>query len=231
MKIRLALAIILATLLAAAPVRATDEHEYARDEYAIIRDGMAPDQSVSLAAHAGAGGEGFHVWLMAEPAHRRIVALAAIVARLDTGPDSYRTTWSADSRHAAVSFRSDRHTWELNLYGIDKRSAHLLSGPSLFSDVTGRDLASRDDIRSSFSSVEWRGGRRFLLREHLLLRSSDPDFARGLGRFGKQSVPSMDGGSFFEFSAEADCLLLPGHRYRIVDLRVGKFDEPEKEAK
>jgi hypothetical protein len=231
MKIRLALAIILATLLAAAPVCATDEHEYARDEYAIIRDGMAPDKSVSLAAHAGAGGEGFHVWLMAEPAHRRIVPLAAIEARLDTGPDSYRTTWSADSRHAAVSFRSDRHIWELNLYDIDKRSAHLLSGPSLFSDVTGRDLASRDDIRSSFSSVEWRGGRRFLLREHLLLRSSDPDFARGLGRFGKQSVPSMDGGSFFEFSAEADCLLLPGHRYRIVDLRVGKFDEPEKEAK
>ena len=32
-----------------------------------------------------------------------------------------------------------------------------------------------------------------------------------------------DGGIFVEFSAEADCVLVPGNRYRIVDLRVGKF--------
>jgi len=225
MKIRLAFSIILATLLVAAPARATDEHEYAKDEYAIIRDGLAPDKSVSLAAHANEGRQGFYVWLMAEPAHRRIVPLAAIAARLDTGPDSYRTTWSADSRHAAVSFRSDRHTWELNLYDIEKRRAHLLSGPSLFKDVTNREIGSADEVRTSFSTVDWHGAKHFLLREHLLLRSSDPSFARGLGRFGKQAGPATDGGSFVEFAAEADCLLLPGHRYRIVDLRVGKFDE------
>ena len=62
-----------------------------------------------------------------------------------------------------VSFRSDRHTWELNLYDIDNAARIRLSGPSLFKDVTGREIGSRDDIRTSFSSVEWRGGRRFLL--------------------------------------------------------------------
>jgi hypothetical protein len=227
MKIRKLLLSILAIFLAlATPARATDEHEYAKGEYLIIRDGLAPDKRVSLAAHAGADGNGFHVWLMAEPAHRRIVPLAAIEARLDTGPDSYRTTWSADSRHAGVSFRSDRHTWELNLYEIENRRAHLLTGPSLFSDVTNREIGSRDDVRTSFSTVEWHGAKRFLLREHLLLRSADPGFARGLGAYGKETgQAAMDGGTFVEFSAEADCVVMPGHRYRIVDLRVGKFGE------
>jgi hypothetical protein len=227
MKIRITLLSLIATLLvfAAAPTRATDEHEYAKGEYLIIRDGLSPDKRVSLAAHAGADGQGFHVWLMAEPAHRRIMPLAEIAARLDTGPDSYRTTWSADSRHAGVSFRSDRHTWELNLYDIADRRAYLLSGPSLFSDVTGREIGARDDVRTSFSTVEWRGAKHFLLREHLLLRSADPGFTRALGAYGKQTGPATDGGTFVEFSAEADCLVLPGHRYRIVDLRVGKFGE------
>jgi len=31
-----------------------------------------------------------------------------------------------------------------------------------------------------------------------------------------------DGKLVIEFSAEADCLLLPGHRHRVVDLRPGK---------
>jgi hypothetical protein len=31
---------------------------------------------------------------------------------------------------------------------------------------------------------------------------------------------------FVVFSAEADCELMPGNRYRVVDLRVGKFDDP-----
>jgi hypothetical protein len=67
--------LILAALLACAtaPARATDEHTYAKGEYAIIRDGLAPDQHKSLASHAdGDGGwKNFHVWLMAEPAHQQ----------------------------------------------------------------------------------------------------------------------------------------------------------------
>ena len=56
-------------LLAVAPVRATDSYQYARDEYAIISDGLAPNKRLSLASH-GEGEDGdtnFHVWLMAEP--------------------------------------------------------------------------------------------------------------------------------------------------------------------
>jgi hypothetical protein len=225
------LPLILAVLLAFAvvPARATSEHEYEKGEYAIIRDGLAPDKHKSLAAHGeGLGGrDHFHVWLMAEPAHRKIAALEDISDKnnLDTGPDADHASWSPDSRHAAVSFRSDRHVAELNLYAIDSRRAHLMSGPSLFREVTSRDVGSQDDLRNSYAEIEWRGPRRFVLREHRLFLARDGGFARSLGAYGKQTDKTDDGRLFFEFSAEADCLLMPGNRYRVVDLRVGKFGE------
>jgi hypothetical protein len=231
MKISCILSVVLTSLLAlaAAPAGATNEREYAKGEYAIIRDGLAPDQKMSLAAHGdGDGGhDNFHVWLMAEPGHRKIVTLDDISSsnNLDTGPDAYRAAWSADSRHVAVSFRSDRHELQLNLYRIENRRAHLVFGPSLFRDVTSRDVGRQDDLRRSGSSVEWRGPMRFVLSEHRLFLTSDPGLARMLGRYGKVKDKTDDGSTFVEFSAEADCVLMPGNRYRIVDLRVSKFDE------
>jgi hypothetical protein len=84
--------------LAIAPASATDTRDYAKDDYAVIRDGLAPSKRFSLAHGDGEGGTGsFHVWLMAEPAHRRIAALPGIGSdnNLDTGPDSYRAAWSS----------------------------------------------------------------------------------------------------------------------------------------
>ena len=69
------------------------------------------------------------------------------------------------------------------------------------------------------------GPRRFLLREHHLLVPSAPGFAGRLGAYGKEAGKSGDSGMFVEFAAEADCVLLPGNRYRIVDLRPGKFGQ------
>jgi hypothetical protein len=228
---RHALPAVLAALLAfaLAPARATDTHDYAKGEYAIIRDGLSPDQRLSLAAHGdGEGGDAnFHVWLMAEPAHRRIVTLDDIGSNnnLDTGPDAYRARWSADSRRVAVSFRSDRHIAELNLYDVEGRRAHLIMGPSLFKEVTSRDVGRQDRLGESFAEVEWRGPTRFVLREHRVFITSDPGFARILGAYGRQTAKLDDGRLLIGFSAEADCLLLPGNRYRVVDLRVGKFGE------
>jgi hypothetical protein len=216
---------------AAAPAHATSEHDYAKGEYAIIRDGLAPNKEKSLASHGdGDGGRNnFHVWLMAEPAHRRIVALDNISSdnNLDTGPNSYHAVWSPNSHHVGVNFRSDRHVLELNLYRIKNRRAQPVSGPSLFRDVTSRDAVHRDNhVRSSVSEIEWgSSSRRFVLREYHLFVTSDPTFARLLGRYGKAKDKADDGATFYEFSAEADCVLMPGNRYRIVDLRVGKFPE------
>jgi hypothetical protein len=229
--LRVLLAAILA--LAVTPARATDEHDYARDEYAIIRDGLAPSKQMSLASHAdpesdGHGiGHNFHVWLMAEPAHRKLARLPGIgpKAFLDTGPNAYRAFWSADSRHVAVNFRSDRHVLELNLYAIEGRRARLISGPSLFKDVTSRDVGRDDSSWRSVAWITWTGPRRFVLRENRLFQPSDPGFARMLGSWGKVTGKLVDGRELIEFAAEADCVLVAGNRYRIVDLRVGKFGE------
>jgi len=229
MKPRRTLPAIVAALLALAvvPARATDEHDYAKGEYAIIRDGLSPDRTRSLASHGdGDGGrKNFHVWLMAEPAHRRLMALDDIAARLDSGPNAYYAFWSTDSGHVAVTYRSDRHVVELNLYRIEGRRARPILGPSLFKDVTSRDPAPDDDMRRSVPQFEWKGPRRFLLRENRLFVTSDRGFARMMGAYGKVTDKPDEGRFFVEFSAEADCLLMPGNRYRIVDLRVGKFGE------
>jgi hypothetical protein len=223
--------VILATLLASGltPACATDSHDYAPDEYAVIRDGLAPNKRMSLASHGADEnfkGE-FHVWLMAEPTHRKLARLPGIGPEgiLDTGPNAYHAFWSADSRHVAVTYRSDRHVVELNLYEIEGRRARLMSGPSLFKDVTSRETTRGDDVRRSVPEFEWKGTRRFLLKERRLFVTSDAGFARMLGPYGRIGDKRDDGSFFVEFSAEADCVVLPGNRYRILDLRVGKFGE------
>ena len=212
--------------LAAAPARATSEHDYAGGEYAIIRDGLSPDKRLSLAAHGdGEGGHGkFHVWLMAEPAHRRIMRLDDIGSEnnLDTAPDAYHAQWSADSRHVAVGFRFDRYQVQLNIYNIENHRAYLVRGPGLFKEVTSRSIVNDDDVRRSIPEIEWTGPQRFVLRENHLFKTADPGFVRMLGRYGKVTDKLDDGHMMIEFAAEADCVLLPGNRYRVVDLRVGK---------
>ena len=214
---------------AVAPVRATSEHDYAGDEYAIIRDGLSPDRLMSLAVHGdGEGGHGnFHVWLMAEPAHRKIMPLDDIGSEnnLDTAPDAYHAQWSADSRHVAVGFRFDRHQVQLNIYNIENHHAHLVAGPSLFKEVTSRNIGTNDDVRRSTPEIEWTGPRRFVLRENHLFKTANSDFIRMLSRYGKVTSKFDDGQMMVEFAAEADCVLVAGNRYRVVDLRVGKFTE------
>jgi hypothetical protein len=227
---RLILAVLAAVItLGLAPAGATDSHDYAPDEYAIIRDGLAPSKRMSLASHGADEnfkGE-FHVWLMAEPAHRKLARLPGIGPNgiLDTGPNAYHAFWSADSRHVAVTYRSERHVVEFELYGTEGGRARRFSGPSLFKDVTSRDVRRGEDQRRGVPQFEWKGNGRFLFRESRLFVTSDAGFLRMLGRYGRIGEKRDDGSFFVEFSAEADCILVPGNRYRIVDLRVGEFGD------
>ncbi|HEY6254678.1 MAG TPA: hypothetical protein VIY51_02690 [Xanthobacteraceae bacterium] len=75
----------------AAPAHATADHAYKKNEYAIIAGGAAPSKLLSVAAHGGGqfGDSGFHLYLMAEPAHRKIAPLPSvgsddILGRCDT---------------------------------------------------------------------------------------------------------------------------------------------------
>ncbi len=208
--------IVLSALLACAatPAGATAEYDYGPDEYVIIDGGLSPDARTSLAAHAAGTRGDFHVRLMAEPAHRRIAMLDDISDdnNLDTKASAYHAEWSKDLamsrfRGAASGMRcsSTSTAWKA-------AARHLIAGPSLFKDVTGRDIGNGDDIRRGIPSIEWRTAKRFVLRQRMLLMTSDAAFARRLGRFGR-IAERHDGGRFLvEFSAEADCVLAVGHR-------------------
>jgi hypothetical protein len=218
--------IALGLVLALVPAYATSNHEYAKDEYAVIRNGLAPNKQLSLASHGGGelGDDDLHVWLMAEPAHNKIVALQAIGSdnNLDTDPDAYHATWSADSRHVAVAFRSDRHEVDINLYSVDARGTHPIAGPNLFKEVTSRDVADSDDLRQRIFAVDWRGATHFTLREYRTVVVSDSSLLKLLGTYGRLLEKMPDGKLFVGFSAEADCVILPDGRSRVVDLRPGK---------
>src|SRR5207244_6846152 len=212
-----------AAMLAWSRADATFEYHYAADEDVVIDGGMAPNGRRSLAAHGEGetGGERFHVYLMSEPAHRRIAALDGITSEaiLDSGATAFHAAWAPDSRHVSVAFRYDRHVVVTLIYRIERRGVVAIGGPSLFKEVAGREVRSEnDDERSSVARLSWLGPRRFVLRENRLFISSSPNLLRSLGRFGEQTGDAGDKRVFVKFSAEAICELISGDRYRIVDL-------------
>ena len=216
--------------LAISPSRATSNHEYAKDEYAVIREGLAPNKKMSLASHGeGELGDGnFHVWLMSEPEHRKIMALPGIGSdnNLDTAADAYHAFWSKDARHVAIAFRTSRHEVALNLYSVEGGRARPIRAPSLFKEVTSRDVADQDDLRRLVSWIKWRRGNRILLREDRTFVVSDPAFLRLLGAYGRVKEKLDDGRLFVEFAAEAECRPDGHHGYRVIDLRPGNPDQP-----
>lgn len=190
-----------------------------RNEYALLDHGLAPNGKMSLASHGEAESGTFHVWLMDEPTHRKLVALPGIVETYhDSTPDA---VWSEDSRHVAVIFRSSRNQEEFRLYEIEGHRVRPISGPRLFKEVTNRDVADRDAPYIRYYGIKWRDSGRFVLREfQSFVPSSDTDLLRLLGAYGRAANSSV------EFAAEADCRLGSDHRYHVLDLRPRNPDDP-----
>ena len=231
MRILPLMSLAIATGLALVPASATSEYKYGKDEYVTIRDGLAPNKQLALASHGSGddGYDGFHVWLMAEPAHRHIVALEGISddTILDSAADAFHAFWSKDSRYVGVAHRSSRHEVALDLYRIDGRRAHRIAAPNLFKEVTSRDVIEDDDLRVKGGIVEWHGGNRFRLREFRSFVVSDDHLLKSLGAYGSVAE-KMDGGRLYiEFFANAECELLPGDRVRVIDLKPGKHGDAD----
>jgi hypothetical protein len=224
------LALFAAATLAWSPARATTEYEYAKGEDVVIDSGLAPSGRLSLASHGegNSGNDKFHIYLMTEPAHRRIAVLDDITSKdiLDSGPTAFYASWAPDSGHAAVAFRTDRHVMVTLLYRIERRRAVRIRGPSLFKDVTSRERhAKDDDERSSVTRLSWLRPRHFMLVENRLFITSSPNLLRSLGRYGRQTGDAGDKRFFVKFSAQAVCEIVGGNRYRIVDLKPGDFND------
>ena len=212
------------------PASATSVYTYGKNEYRIVRDGLAPNKRLSIAAH----GEGedaeddFHLYLMAEPAHGKIAPLEEIGPELlDTGADAYRATWSSDSRHFAVHYRVSRHIGALKLYGIEHDHAYEVTVPSLFREVLKRGAVEEERQRATSIEAEWLDNTRLLLKEYSVFETVSPALAGAAGRFGRLEGPETRNGEklyFLTFSARAVCELAPGNTCRIVGLTPGPFD-------
>jgi hypothetical protein len=216
----------------AAPAAATSNHTYGPHEYLVIADGTAPNRQFSIAAHGNGqdGYDNFHLYLMAEPDHRRIGPLEEVGPDiLDTGPEAYRAVWSQDSRHVGLFYRVDRHIMAMRLYRIQNRRAYPIAGDTLFQAVAKRAVDSSDDLelRSASDELTWLGTSRFSLKERRLVRTRTPELARTLGRFGKQqdAAGAEPGFHLVEFSAEAVCTLVAGDRYQCSEVKPGRFEE------
>ncbi|SFJ99591.1 hypothetical protein [Bradyrhizobium sp. cf659] len=232
MPFRRAILALALTLAALSPAFATAEHQYAKGEYAIITGGRAPSGKLSIAAHGEGefGNDDFHLYLMAEPGHRRLAVLDDVSSDniLDTAPDAFHAAWSQDSRTVAVSFRSERHIVTLNLYAIDGRRARLVDAPDLFRDVTGRsiDRKTDGDMRTSVPALTWQAPRRFHLTDYRVFVLDDTALADKLGPLGKATA-MKDGRTTIQFSVEADGELLPDGRLRMGKPKAGQFEELE----
>ena len=215
-------------------VLATSTYQYDKDEYVIIKDGMAPNKLYSLASHGSGelGNEGFHVYLMTESAHKTIAPLEAIGQNtiLDSDPEAYHAAWSPDSRHVAVHFRSDRHILAMLLYEIRNRRPHLLNAPPLL-PVVAKHVDSSDDNRLLLNSLAltWTGATSCKLQERRRYRAGTPALAQALGKYGRRRDPDVGstgtGEYLIDFSAEAVCKLVPGRGYRIVSVKPGPFEQ------
>jgi hypothetical protein len=220
----------------AVPAQATSNYDYKPDEYAVVDGGNAPNKQFSLAAHGTEDlGYGFHVYLMAEPAHKKIVALPAIDDNviLDTAPDAYHAAWAPDSRHVAVHFRSDRHVLTMLLYGLGDRRPHLVDVPMLFHVVTKLpDDSDAFEIRTDITKLTWQSATTFTVRERRVVEVKTPGLPQKLGAYGKPFDDAANGDAgnqaarhFMSFSAVATGELAP-NGVRIIDIKPGQFDAP-----
>ncbi len=230
--------LVLSAAMAAAllPLRAhaTANYSYKKHEYRIIAGGIAPNRRLSIAAHGSGefGYDGFHLYLMAEPAHRKLARLQRTGqdSILDTAADAFHAQWAADSGRVAVLFRAERHVIAVRLYVISHRRRYLSPGPDLLDEVLKKGSGPPADysLRASHSDFAWLSAKRFVLKEDRILAASS-ELARRLGAFAKlipgngppeQKPPELQ---LIHFSADAICELGRRHGYRILELKPGGF--------
>jgi len=237
MKAALAVAALLSG--AAAPALATAVYEYKPGEYVIVDQGQAPSNKLSIAAHGEGdmGEDNFHLYLMAEPAHRVIAPLDSIDSNaiFDSGPTAFHARWSPDSGHVAIIFRTDRHDLTMQLYEIGLDRARSRGGPTLLQAVNKKLNAAKDEnyrLVANETELSWLSATQFMLTKHTLFQAKSPELARALGAFAKQTAdghPQLDDNGkpiwpyFVEFSGQATGEFAPDGDYRLKELKPGTF--------
>jgi hypothetical protein len=233
-----------------APVRATDTYDYKPGEFRIVKDGRSPDKKLNIMAGETKSGA-FGVFLFDAVAKKSIGQLEEVATGLDSGWNAYHAHWSPDSKHVAISSRSDRHSTENIVYRIENRHAYLVDTPELKchavpdfcqleKELGGTLTAEQDDgekpwkIRQTenYSEImKWLTPTRFILREEGQFQVKEKDPSAAMGKYAEVEKDEGDeAGAIYHvwFSAEGECELLPGDKTRVVNSRPVK-DAPNKD--
>jgi hypothetical protein len=220
----LAMAVVPVVSGASCWARASAGNDDKPSDYVIVDSGRAPDNRFSIATkHEWQGGGRFQLYLMAEPAHEKIASLGSIDSHavLDGAAGAFSASWSPDLRHVALMLRTSRHDKTMQLFEIRDRRPHRLVGPTLFDAVAGNIPESSNDYFTIviFTELTWLGPAIFQLKDYRVYMTSAPSLARALGAYAKPT-PSQ---RLVEFSAQAVGEFAPGDRYKVKDLKPGKF--------
>ena len=162
---------------------ATDNYVYRAGEYVTVSGGRSPDGRWSIAAHGGGeyGSDGFDLYLMQEPTHKKLVPLR-VGEHLDTAPLSNVVLWAPDSRHAAILYRIDRRVLEVRLFAVADGKVRSIKVPSLV-DTVGKGHFKpgvKHETSGCLYRVTWQQPDRFALEEFDTFDAAKPIFSAGL---------------------------------------------------
>jgi hypothetical protein len=222
------ISIWFAVLLSGVQANATSNYSYQKNEYPTVKDGLSPSKKLSVAAHGEGdyGYDNFHLYLMVEPTHEKLARLDGIGPEMvDTGPDAYQAQWSTNSRYVVLYYRADRHYSVMRLYKIENRQVYRIRGPKLLDVVANpiKDKFILNDDRFGSIDLSWVSPTQFILKEWRVFPYGNPKLAAILGKFGisEPFTDNQDPQQYHPiyFSAEAMCELIPGHKYRIHQMK------------
>lgn len=111
---------------------ATSNHEYGRDEYVTVSNGISPDGKFAITAHGAGdlGYENFHLYLTDAITGKKIAVLEEVIETLDTGADAFAAKWSSDSQQVTIIYRVDRHApLKAVSYRVAGRHTRRVKGP------------------------------------------------------------------------------------------------------
>ena len=224
--------VVAAPFLALALCRsghATANCTYGPHEYKIVSAGMSPDHRFSIRAHGeGEGGyDNFHLYLFAEPAHKKIGPLEEVTDNLDTCADAIKAEWSRDSQHVSVSWRIAHHSDRIALYRIANRRAYPVAVPSVVDEAMKSLHASLKPFvgdNSDIHEFQWLTPTRFEVTEDSSAWVSDPKRYKDLAGsfFDNDGKPDPDSGKVVEeFGGMMTCELAAGDKCRVVSVHPG----------
>jgi hypothetical protein len=210
---------------------ATAEHRYGPGEYDLIDHGLAPDGQYAIVAHGDQEGAHLRLFLVDARTQRRIGPLEEADAGFDSAAEAYHALWSPDSRHVALSYRTDYHVNALLIYRIEHHRAFPVSGPGLLATVAPGFPFEDMDMGSHYRELEWLGPTRFRLHDdgyirQIADRQITEEEARRFGPFSSfDPAGSADGSSWrgLSFSIEAVCQFTGQDQYSILSIKPGTW--------